>query len=172
MKKITKILSVVLILAMLFSFAACNKNEAEEKTDKDNEKVTQEELFNAENYIGEWGADYYGAGIYGETITILSADDNCINCDIFYYRIAGFDNIEATVNGDGVADIRATCDEQLYLNGKMIFEKNQIKLIVEETNVNSIESQTLVFERIKNALEIQESIDRAFLFGYNSYKAY
>lgn len=122
----------------------------DEKTNKDNEETASDELFNAENYIGEWGGDYYGSGLYGETITIHSADDNKIIYSIFYYRIGGVDYQEATVNSDGTADIRGTY-EHLYIDGKMIFEKNQIRLVVEDTNINGVECGTSIFERLKNA---------------------
>ncbi len=122
-----------------------------EANDKNiNNETDSKELFNAENYIGEWGSDYFGCGLYGETITIHSADDNKIIYSIFYYRLGGVDYQEATVNSDGTADIRGTY-EHLYIDGKMIFENNQIKLVVEDTNINGVECDSSVFERLKNA---------------------
>ena len=118
----------------------------DETINQDKEETAYDEPFNAENYIGDWGSDSFGSGAYGKTITIHSADDNKIIYSIFYYRIGGVDYQEATVNSDGTADIRGTY-EHLYIDGKMIFDKNQIKLVVEDTNITGVECGTSVFER-------------------------
>ena len=74
------------------------------------------------SYIGEWCYDYISNGNWNQVLTIHSIEGNTIYFDLFYYRLASFDNQTAIIQKDGTAHFTATTyDNEYALKGILAF---------------------------------------------------
>ena len=73
-----------------------------------------------ESYTGEWVNGYIAEEVWDRTLTINSIEDNTINFDLFYYRLADFNNQTATMNSDGTASFAAASGDY-SISGELVF---------------------------------------------------
>lgn len=114
------------------------------------EESTQAKALNMKKYVGEWGSAYLCNGIYDYTLNINSITNNKIVFDLFFYRIASFDNQVITVDENGIARFDIN-DGHYRLAGKMKFMNNKIEMHFNENSYEWYKSKTFVFEKLGGA---------------------
>ena len=130
------------------------KNNDDTDTNESNEQSTQTQCpetlkadaISLEKYIGTWYDDF----IPPHDLEIISKDNGAIECRLGIYRLTTFYLIITVEDGE-----ISFVDKYNFISGKIVLKDNSVFLMVEESNIEEIQSGANWLFTIKDETNVE-----------------
>jgi hypothetical protein len=103
----------------------------EQSTQTQNSQASKSDVLSFEKYIGTW----YDNFIPPHDFDVISNDEGEIECRLGIYRFTTFDLIITVEDGE-----ISFVDKYNFISGKIVLKDNSIFVMVEESNIEQIQS--------------------------------
>ncbi len=140
-----KAILILLCCALLVATISCNKSDnidtqhitenkiinSEAKNTSQSTETSKADATSLEKYIGTWYDDF----IPPHDLEIISKDNGAIECRLGIYRLTTFYLIITVEDGEF-----SFVDKYNFISGKIVLKDNSVFLMVEESNIEEIQS--------------------------------
>ena len=99
------------------------------------------------SYAGDWGYDHISGSSWERVLTIRSIEKDKIIFDLFYYRLANFENQTAVINSDGTASFTVK-EGDSTVEGVLGFNDGVVTVKIIQSYHDNVDTDTVEYGRM------------------------